>query len=144
MAEMAALILVAWAIGWSWAFALFIGTSVLGLLLLRKSGRGHWDRFRQAVSQRGLRAIHLETPGVAPIVGGILLVFPGFITDILGLALLVPPVRRAAASRLREARVKRNGTSDREVIDLPPTEWRQISSRSIKYGPKRYPKRPES
>ena len=41
MAEMAALILVAWAIGWSWAFALFIGTSVLGLLLLRKSGRGH-------------------------------------------------------------------------------------------------------
>src|SRR3954469_24271115 len=77
MAEMAALILMAWAIGWSWAFALFIGTSVLGLLLLRKSGRGHWDRFRQAVSQRGLRAIHLETPGVAPIVGGILLVFPG-------------------------------------------------------------------
>jgi UPF0716 protein FxsA len=139
MAELAALILVAWVIGWFWAFALFVGTSALGLLLLRKSGRGHLNRFRQAVSQHGLRAIHLETPGAAPIVGGILLLCPGFITDLLGLALLVPPLRRAAASRLREARRQRNGASDREVIDLPPTEWRHVSSRAIEDGLKRDP-----
>jgi UPF0716 protein FxsA len=134
VAELGTLMLVAWAIGWFWALALFTGTSLLGLLLLHRYGRGHLDRFRQAVSLHGLRAIHLETPGAAPIVGGILLVCPGFVTDLVGLAVLLPPVRHAAAARLREARLKRNGASDREVIELPPTEWRTISSRTIECG----------
>src|SRR4051812_29978028 len=84
-AELLALILMALVFGWFWAIALFIGTSLLGLLLLRQSGRAHLGRVRRAVSQQGLRAINLETPGAAPIVGGILLVIPGFITDVLGL-----------------------------------------------------------
>ena len=86
-AEFLALILVAALIGWLWTAALFVATSFVGVLLWRKSGRADLDRVRNAFARDGIRAIRLETPGVAPVIGGILLVFLGFITDILGAAL---------------------------------------------------------
>ena len=69
-AELLALVMVASLIGWLRAAALFIGTSVVGVLLLRKSGRADLARFRTAFAQQGMRAVHLETPGVATIIGG--------------------------------------------------------------------------
>jgi len=47
-AELLALVMVASLIGWLRAAALFIGTSVVGVLLLRKSGRADLARFRAA------------------------------------------------------------------------------------------------
>src|SRR5688572_16508312 len=81
--EMAAFVAVALAIGWLPAVCLFLATSLLGLLILRRSGRNDFDRFRDAFRRDGIRAIHLESPGLGPMLGGILLVFPGFITDAL-------------------------------------------------------------
>src|SRR5438105_12812039 len=89
-AELGVFFLVAVLIGWPWAIAFFLGTSVVGILVLRRSGRADFDRFRAALDREGLRAIHLDAPGLAPMLGGILLVCPGFITDILGAALLLP------------------------------------------------------
>jgi UPF0716 protein FxsA len=125
-AELLALILVAAVIGWLWTAALFVATSVLGVLLLRKSGRADLDRVRNAFARDGLRAIHLETPGVAPVIGGILLVFPGFITDILGAALYVPPLRRWAAGKLAERARRAERRRDERVIDLEPGEWHHL------------------
>ena len=98
-AELLAFVMVASLIGWLRAAALFVGTSVVGVLLLRKSGRADLARFRAAFAQQGVRAVHLETPGVATIIGGILLTFPGFITDALGAALFVPIIRRWPTAR---------------------------------------------
>src|SRR5262249_32144140 len=114
-AEFLALILVAALIGWLWTAALFVGTSVIGVLLLRKSGRADLDRVRRAFARDGFRAIHLETPGVASVIGGILLVFPGFITDILGAALYVPALRRWAAGKLA-TRPRRAGRRANERV----------------------------
>ena len=126
-AELLALIMVASLIGWLRAAALFIGTSVVGVLLLRKSGRADLARFRAAFAQQGMRAVHLETPGVATIIGGILLTFPGFITDLVGAALFLPAIRRWAAARFATlARYNRRGRRDTRIIDLEPTEWHQI------------------
>jgi UPF0716 protein FxsA len=125
-AELLALILVAAVIGWLWTAALFVATSVLGVLLLRKSGRADLDRARNAFARDGLRAIRLETPGVAPVIGGILLVFPGFITDILGAALYVPPLRRWAAGKLAERARRAERRRDERVIDLEPGEWHHL------------------
>ena len=50
-AELLALVMVASLIGWLRAAALFIGTSVVGVLLLRKSGRADLDAL-----PRGLRS----------------------------------------------------------------------------------------
>jgi UPF0716 protein FxsA len=128
-AEFLALILVAALIGWLWTAALFVATSVVGVLLLRKSGRADLDRVRNAFAHDGIRAIHLETPGVAPVIGGILLIFPGFITDILGAALYVPPLRRWAAGKLAERAGRTGRRRDEHVIDLEPGEWHHLPDR---------------
>lgn len=127
-AEVVTFLLVAVLIGWFWAAGLFIATSVAGVFLLRRSGRHDLDRFRAAFAQDGIRAVHLESPGVAAMLGGILLVFPGFITDLLGAALLVPPLRRWLRGKLAQARRhhRRRGHDD-HIIDLAPSEWQQIS-----------------
>ena len=98
-AELVAFFLVAALIGWLWAAGLFIATSIAGALLLRRFGRADLDRLRTAFARDGIRALHLETPGMATMLGGILLIFPGFITDLLGAALLLPAVRRWAAAK---------------------------------------------
>ena len=129
-AEVVTFLLVAVLIGWFWAVGLFIATSVAGVFLLRRSGRSDLDRFRAAFAQDGIRAVHLESPGVAAMLGGILLVFPGFITDLAGAALLVPPLRRWLGGKLAQARRdRRRRARDDHVIDLAPSEWQQIPDR---------------
>lgn len=129
-AEVLAFILVASVIGWGWAAILFVATSVAGVLLLRRSGRADFERLRAAFAREGIRAVHLETPGVGTMLGGILLTFPGFITDLLGAALFVPAVRRWAAIKLAtRARRPRRGARDEHIIDLEPGEWHQIPDR---------------
>ncbi len=129
--EMAAFIAVALAIGWLPAFCLFLATSLLGLLILRRSGRNDFDRFRDAFRRDGIRAIHLESPGLGPMLGGILLVFPGFITDTLGALLLVPAVRRQLRRLIARTREERRRQSDPSVVDLTPKEWRHVSERQV-------------
>jgi UPF0716 family protein affecting phage T7 exclusion len=69
--------------------------------------------------------------------GGILLVFPGFITDLLGAALLVPSFRRWAGAALRNlARKRRRGGPDAPVIDLEPDQWHRLPDRNPKGGRK--------
>jgi len=129
-AELFAFFLVAALIGWLWAAGLFIATSILGALLLRRFGRADLDRLRTAFARDGIRALHLETPGMATMLGGILLIFPGFITDLLGAALLLPTVRRWAAAKLATfARSSRRTPRDDRVIELEPGEWHQIPER---------------
>jgi len=129
-AELFAFFLMAALIGWLWAAGLFIATSIVGALLLRRFGRADLDRLRTAFARDGIRALHLETPGVATMLGGILLIFPGFITDLLGAALLLPTVRRWAAAKLATfARSSRRTPRDDRVIELEPSEWHQIPDR---------------
>lgn len=129
-AELLAFFLMAALIGWFWAAGLFIATSIVGALLLRRFGRADLDRLRTAFARDGIRALHLETPGMATMLGGILLIFPGFITDLLGAALLLPAVRRWAAAKLATfARGSRRTPRDDRVIELEPGEWHQIPDR---------------
>jgi UPF0716 protein FxsA len=80
------------AIGWIPATVLLLGTSLLGVRLLRVQGRAALRRVSLAVSAR-------RPPGAAALdgalgfLGCILLVVPGFITDALGALLLFPPTR---------------------------------------------------
>ena len=134
LAEMAVFVAVALAIGWFPAICLFLATTILGLLVLRRSGRSDFDRFCEAFRRDGFAAIHLESPGLGPMLGGILLVFPGFITDVAGALLLVPAVRRQLRRMIARSRVARRRQSDPSVVDLTPKEWHQVSEKSIKDG----------
>lgn len=80
------------AIGPLWTILLLVADSILGAALLRSQGRAVWRRFNEAL-QAG-RMPHREVlDGVLVIFGGALLLTPGFITDIAGLLLLIPPTR---------------------------------------------------
>jgi len=103
------------AIGVPLTLAILVVDSLLGSLLLRSQGRAVWRRFNDAL-QAG-RMPHREVQhGVAVIFGGALLLTPGFLTDILGLALLLPPTRaaivrlaqRTAARRMANAAAERS------------------------------------
>ena len=77
--------------------------SLIGSLLLRSQGRTVWRRFNETLSAG--RMPHREVmDGVLVIFGGAFLITPGFLTDIVGLVLLIPPsravVRRFVVRRL--------------------------------------------
>ena len=141
LAEVAAFIAVAMTIGWFPALVLFVATSAAGILVLKRAGRGDLDRLRAAVGAGGLRSIHLDTPGLGPILAGILLVLPGFITDLAGAVLLIPPVRRWAGATIGRALRRRRTTRDPSVIDLAPDEWHQISETIEAHDRERLPPR---
>src|SRR4051794_17761364 len=80
-------------------------------MLLRQQGRAAWVRFNRALAEN--RLPHKEVfDGVLIIFGGALLITPGFLTDVLGLILLIPPTRalvRALASRTVRRRLAVGG-----------------------------------
>lgn len=91
------------AIGVIWTFLLLAADSLLGTLLLKSQGRAVWRRFNEILARGGMP--HREVlDGVLVIFGGAFLITPGFLTDIVGLALLIPAsravFRRTLVSRL--------------------------------------------
>ncbi|AAK85832.1 exclusion suppressor FxsA [Agrobacterium tumefaciens] len=91
--EIAGFIIVGKAIGLWLTLALILFTSFLGLLILRLGGVG-MVRNLQAAGRTGAQPADELVNGAMRVVAGILLIIPGFITDILGLLLLSPAIRR--------------------------------------------------
>src|SRR5215217_6908901 len=92
IAELAILIQVGQLIGIWWTIALLVVDAVLGSMLARSQGRSAWRRFNLAV-QSGRPPAREVLDGVLVLFGGALLLTPGFLSDILGLFLLLPPTR---------------------------------------------------
>src|ERR687893_2413355 len=105
IAELAVIIQVGQAIGVWWTIALLIADSVLGSLLMRSQGRAAWRRFTVAM-QAGRPPAREVLDGALVLLGGAFLLTPGFITDLFGLALLLPP-SRAVIRRLLVRRLGR-------------------------------------
>lgn len=94
LAELYVILKVGDAIGAVWTILLLAADSVLGSLLLRSQGRTVWRRFNEAMASG--RMPHREVvDGVLVIFGGAFLITPGFLTDIVGILLLLPPTRAA-------------------------------------------------
>jgi UPF0716 protein FxsA len=90
--ELFVIIQVGEAIGVLPTIALLIADSVLGSMLMRSQGRAAWRRFNAALAEG--RVPHREVlDGALVIFGGALLLTPGFVSDIFGLVLLLPPTR---------------------------------------------------
>jgi UPF0716 protein FxsA len=92
LAELYVILKVGDAIGVLPTIALLALDSVLGSMLLRAQGRAVWRRFNEALASG--RMPHREVmDGVLVIFGGAFLITPGFISDVVGVALLLPPTR---------------------------------------------------
>jgi UPF0716 protein FxsA len=92
IAELAVVIQVGQAIGVWWTVAILVLDSILGSVLMRAQGRTSWRRFNEAIGAGKVPAREV-LDGALVIFGGLLLLTPGFITDFLGLLLLIPPTR---------------------------------------------------
>ncbi|WP_031434706.1 FxsA family protein [Methylomarinum vadi] len=76
-------------------------TAVLGAWLLRRQGLATWRRFQDSLNQGAIPAYEM-IEGPLLLVGGALLLTPGFFTDALGFACLVPQLRRKIAQYVIE------------------------------------------
>jgi UPF0716 protein FxsA len=92
IAELAVLIQIGQAIGVLPTIALLIADSILGAALMRSQGRAAWMRFNAALAEGRVPGREVMD-GALVIFGGALLLTPGFLSDILGLILLLPPTR---------------------------------------------------
>lgn len=124
VAELVVFIMVAASIGFGLALLLVLATSLAGGLLLRHAGGNHIARVRVAMNeglnQGSFTALQADSTGAATLIVGVLLLIPGFITDILAVFLLISPLRRALAG---------GGTPPRRadgVVDLEPEQWQRV------------------
>lgn len=106
IAELYVIIQVGEAIGIVPTLLLLLLDAVLGSLLLRHQGRGAWRRFNEAIAQRRFPGKEVAD-GLLIVIGGTLLLAPGFLTDIVGLLLLIPPTRALARRILKRFTIGR-------------------------------------
>jgi UPF0716 protein FxsA len=92
LAELAVIIQVGQAIGVWWTIGILLADSIIGSWLMRMQGRTAWRRFNEALREGRVPGREV-VDGALVIFGGALLLTPGFITDVLGLVLLIPPTR---------------------------------------------------
>jgi UPF0716 protein FxsA len=107
IAELFVIIEVAQAIGVLATIALLLAGIPLGIWALRSQGGAVWRRMTDAVATGKPPARHV-IDGALVIAGGTLLIMPGFITDAIGILLLLPPSRaliRTLVVRNFESRV---------------------------------------
>lgn len=99
-AEIAALIWVSRQLGW-WTLALLFATTLVGAFLLQREWRRAWGNLSESL-RTGALPPGRAADAVLVVVGGLLLILPGFITDVVGLSLLLPvtrPLVRAGVGR---------------------------------------------
>lgn len=94
LVEIYFLILVGEAIGAIPTVFMVVFTAVLGAMLLRVQGLSTLRRV-QAASARGEVPALEMLEGMMLMVGGVLLLTPGFFTDAIGFICLLPPLRQA-------------------------------------------------
>jgi UPF0716 protein FxsA len=90
--ELFVIIEVAQAIGVLYTFVLLLAGIPLGTWALRSQGAAVWRRMSAAVAIGSPPGRHV-VDGALVVAGGTLLIIPGFITDLLGVLLLLPPSR---------------------------------------------------
>jgi UPF0716 protein FxsA len=95
VAELYVAIKVAEAIGVAAMLLLLIAGWPVGAWALRSQGRAAWRRLTDALATRRAPGRHV-LDGALTLLGGMLLIVPGFITDALGVVLLLPPARDVA------------------------------------------------
>lgn len=108
-------------------FGLLVGGGVLGGVVARGAGRRALAAWQQAQVTGAVPGEALAS-GMMIVVAGVLLMIPGVLSDVAGLALLLPPVRRNLAARVRhglEARLRSGALAGRgapRIIDVDPAD----------------------
>src|SRR5918999_3275743 len=116
IAELFVIVQFAEAIGVLETIGLLIVISVAGAFLLKQQGMATWQRM-QATLARGEMPGKEATDAFLVLLGGALLLTPGFLTDAVGILLLLPPTRAVVKGAFRRMlgswAIQRAGTAGR-------------------------------
>jgi UPF0716 protein FxsA len=118
LVELYVLIQVGSVIGALPTISLCVLSAVAGAALIRHQGLVTLMRVRTSLDRGELPAVEL-VEGVLLLIAGAMLLTPGFLTDIVGFVLLVPPVRRALAVRFIASRSVRMAPDGRPAAGSP-------------------------
>lgn len=106
-----------------WTLGLLLATTVAGAWLLQREGRRTWNALSKSLSIGSLPPGQ-TADAILVLVGGVLLISPGFLSDIVGLLLLLPltrPLIRMSLGKLFSRAIARGGTQPTvisgEVVD---------------------------
>lgn len=130
--EIMALIAVGRAIGGWPTFFLLVAMSVLGAWLMRREGSRAWRALQDALQSGRMPARELAD-GMLVLIGGTLLLTPGFLTDIAGF-FLVLPFTRPVARRLVETVIARRLVAQVGFIDPRRAPGQQPGGRAPGQG----------
>ena len=99
---------------------MILATAILGTVLVRIEGLSTLSRIKASVQRGELPTIELISGGIL-IIAAVVLLTPGFITDVLGLVLMSPSLRRRVASmvaqKLFTRQERRSGANSGKIID---------------------------
>ncbi len=109
IAEIAVFIKAGQVIGLGWTLALVVLTAVLGTTLLRRQGMRTLTLTQEKLN-RGELPVGELLDGLCLLAAGALLLTPGFITDIMGLTLFIPPVRKFLGTAMLRAILRSRNT----------------------------------
>ena len=134
--EIVVIVAVGEAIGGWPTFLLIVATSLLGAWLIRREGAKAWRALDQAVRSGRMPAREIAD-GIVVVVGGGLLVVPGFVTDVVGLVLVLPFVRPVARNLLAAVISRRLVTQTMGYTNLTVTEAPDWEQHEAPEGPQR-------
>jgi UPF0716 protein FxsA len=103
--ELFVIVQVAHAIGFGWTLLLLVAAAALGIFVMRVAGASWWGALRGQTRTADGVVVTAARPDTAAagraallFLAGLLLLLPGFISDLVGLVLLLPPVRAMLAA----------------------------------------------
>jgi UPF0716 protein FxsA len=145
LAELAVIVAVGDVLGLLPTLVLLLAISVAGGWLAKREGLAAWRRFQLAVAEGRMPTVEVAD-GAMILLAGALLLTPGFLTDVVGVLLLLPPTRaalRRMVPRLAARRLRRRGG---RVVIVDGTS-RASGSTKVTWGspevPGRDPARPD-
>jgi len=115
MLEIALLVKLGSALGFWPSIGIIVATGILGSTVLRHQGFAVVRRSQEAIAA-GKAPIEPVFDGMFLFAAGLLLITPGFLSDVIGLLLLIPPLRRTIARGLLR-KFMQNGTVTGAVFE---------------------------
>ncbi len=98
--ELAVLVYLGTLLGVLYTILIVIATGLIGAFLAKNQGLATFSRIGSSI-ERGVLPAEELFQGALILIGGLLLLTPGLITDLAGFAMLIPQTRNAVAKRLR-------------------------------------------
>ena len=117
LAELFVIIQVGQAVGALNTIGLLLLISAVGAWLVRREGMGVWRRFQRQIQSGAVPGTEIAD-GVMILFAGALLLTPGFLSDLLALTLLLPPVRAVVRTTVARRAARRAG-----IITVDP--WKR-------------------